>query len=266
MNSIQPLLEVSGVVKSFTRNRLWGKSARLTAVDNVSFQVEQGTAIGLVGESGSGKSTLGELILGLQRPDEGHIYFQGIDPASTNPQQRRIVTREMQVIFQNSLESLNPRMTVEELIAEPMKLHGLFSSRKALLEETYRLMQEVGLPEEFGRRRPAEMSGGQCQRIAIARSLGLKPSFIVCDEIVSALDVSLQTQVLLLLKDLQHQYGITYLFISHDLHVVRLFCDSIFVMQQGQIIDRGTPHYIFEESVVPYTKQLIQSIPSRRRE
>ncbi len=232
------------------------KKETFTAVDRISFHVEQGTTIGIVGESGSGKSTLGELILGLKQPEAGKIYYKGIDIAGANSEQRRLVRRDMQVIFQNSVESLNPRMNVEELISEPMKIHRMYASREVLRKETYKLMREVGLPEEFGHRRPAELSGGQCQRVGIARALGLKPKLLVCDEIVSALDVSLQTQVLLLLKDLQREYGITCLFISHDLHVVRLICDSILVMNQGQIVDRGSARYIFfEESVVPYTRR-----------
>lgn len=220
--------------------------------------------MGLVGESGSGKSTTGELIIGLQKPDAGRIRYKGKETCSMSKDEQREFRREVQIILQNPYDSLNPYQTIKQIIAEPMQIHKLYASKLEVEQQVFHLMREVGLSEELADRRPSELSGGQCQRVSIARTLGLRPKLIICDEVVSALDVSVQAQVLLLLKKLQQQYRMSYLFISHDLSVVRFMCDSVLVMLQGQIVDEGPTEQVFFESNVPYTRQLIASIPQPR--
>lgn len=259
------LLQVEDLSKYFSKKSAFGKKEMVAAVDSISFQIPEGQTVGLVGESGSGKSTTGQLIMGLQKPDSGRILYNGKDITAMSKAEQQAFRREVQIIFQNPYDSLNPRMTVKQVIAEPMKIHKMYGSKNELEQAVYQLLREVGLPEEYADRKPHELSGGQCQRVSIARALGLKPKLIVCDEIVSALDVSVQAQVLVLLKELQRQYRMSYLFISHDLSVVRYMCDYLLVMLQGKIVDQGPAEQVLLESSVPYTRQLVASIPKPRQ-
>jgi peptide/nickel transport system ATP-binding protein len=229
-------------------------------VDGLNFDVYQGETLGIVGESGCGKSTTGQLILGLLDATEGNIYFQNRDLAVLSQEELRKARRDLQVIFQDPYSSLNPRMTVEELIGEPLVVHKLASGKK-LREEVIELMKLVGLGEHQLKRFPHEFSGGQRQRIGIARALALKPKVIVCDEAVSALDVSIQAQILNLLKKLQRELGLTYVFIAHGLPAVRHISDRIGVMYLGRMVELSDRDEIFEKPLHPYTQALLDSVP-----
>ncbi|WP_171181480.1 ABC transporter ATP-binding protein [Ruegeria sp. HKCCD8929] len=251
-----PLLAVSSLSKRF---------GDVNAVRNVSFEIERGKTFGLVGESGSGKSTVARLVLRLLEPTTGAVHFDGQDIGLLNASKLRSERQHMQMIFQDPYGSLNPRMTVEEIIAEPMLVHnlGTVKDRKATAE---RLIGEVGLPKSSLSRYPHEFSGGQRQRIAVARALSTRPTFIVADEPVSALDVSVQAQVLNLMCDLRDQYQTTMLFISHDLRVVQFMCDVIAVMYLGQIVEQGPRQRIYEVPSHPYTRALLSSAPGTDRD
>ncbi|WP_166242917.1 ABC transporter ATP-binding protein [Paenibacillus turpanensis] len=236
----------------------------VTAADQISFSLRSGMTMGLIGESGSGKSTVGELIVGLQQPDSGRICYKGKCVADMTKAERQQYRCEVQLIFQNPYDSLNPRMSILESVSEPMRIQGLFASKSETRQEALRLLSEVGLSEQYADRRPYELSGGQCQRVSIARSLGIRPKVLVCDEIVSALDVSVQTQVLLLLQRMKQTYGISYVFITHDLSVVRLIADELLVMSGGRIVEHGNTGTLFHDPQHPYTKQLMTSIPKPR--
>lgn len=235
------------------------KVADVKAVDGVSFAVKKGETLGLVGESGCGKSTTGKAILQLNRPTGGSVEFEGTDLTQVKGRSLRQFRRRMQMIFQDPYASLNPRMSVGSIVSEPLTIHGLAKGeRKERVEE---LLQTVGLNPYFSSRYPHEFSGGQRQRIGIARALAVEPEFIVCDEPVSALDVSIQAQIINLLQDLQEEFGLTYLFIAHDLSVVRHISDRVAVMYLGHIMELTDRDSIFENPLHPYTKALLSAVP-----
>ncbi|MBT9776506.1 ATP-binding cassette domain-containing protein [Clostridium sp. MCC353] len=252
---MEPILEVQNLKKYFTTPK-----GTLHAVDDVSFSLEKGTTLGVVGESGCGKSTLGRTILHLLDSTGGKIMFEGEDVTNVNKQKLRQLREKMQIIFQDPFSSLNPRMSVSEIIQEPLVLRGGMS-KEEMEKETLNLMETVGLAERLATSYPHELDGGRRQRIGIARALALNPSFIVCDEPVSALDVSIQAQILNLMLDLQEQRGLTYIFITHDLSVVKYISNEIAVMYLGQMVEKTTSDELFEYTLHPYTKALLSAIP-----
>lgn len=232
------------------------------AVDDISFTIEKGETLGVVGESGCGKSTLGRTIIGLQEATAGKILLNGKDITHAKGKEQYDIREKMQIVFQDPYSSLNPRMRLESTIMEPLKHSGRFLGKKALMEETHRLMDLVGVEERLRQSYPHELDGGRRQRVGIARALALNPEFIVCDEPVSALDVSIQAQVLNLLMDLQEQTGVAYMFVTHDLSVVRHISDNICVMYLGQLVEKAPCKELFEHTLHPYTKALLSAIPS----
>jgi peptide/nickel transport system ATP-binding protein len=245
-----------------TKKTLFGNPISFTkAVDDVSFEVYKGETVGLVGESGCGKTTLGRTLLRLIEPTAGKIIYNGIDLTAKKRDELRSLRKEVQIIFQDPYSSLNPRLTIGSAIAEPMKVHGIITSEKQRKDKVTELLEKVNLKAEHFNRYPHEFSGGQRQRIVIARALALNPSFIVCDESVSALDVSVQAQVLNLLNDLKKELGFTVIFISHDLSVVRYISDRIMVMNKGKIEESGLADAVYYNPQSDYTKRLIASIP-----
>jgi len=232
------------------------------AVDDVSFEVYEGETLGLVGESGCGKSTLGRAILRLIDANEGNIHYKNIDLLAANSSQLAALRKDMQIIFQDPYSSLNPRMTIGDAIAEPLQVHGLINTKKDRISKVIELLEKVNLKPEHYHRYPHEFSGGQRQRIVIARALALQPSFVICDESVSSLDVSVQAQVLNLLNDLKKEFGFTAIFISHDLSVVRYISDRIMVMNMGRIEEIGSSEQVYDHPQTMYTKGLIASIPN----
>ncbi|HEV2991655.1 MAG TPA: ATP-binding cassette domain-containing protein [Candidatus Angelobacter sp.] len=257
------LLEVRNLVKIYTANEgVFGQVHReILAVDRVSLDIHPGEALGLVGESGCGKTTLGRMILRLIEPTSGGIRFDGQDVLKAAPSVLRRLRRNMQIIFQDPFASLNPRMRIEEIIAEPLVIHGDEPASTALKEQAREMLQAVGLDESALQRYPHEFSGGQRQRIGIARALILRPKFIVCDEPVSALDVSVGAQIVNLLKQLQQQFGLTYLFISHSMPVVRYLSDRIAVMRAGEIVELGSSEEITSRPKHEYTQTLLAATP-----
>jgi len=231
------------------------------AVDDVSFVVEAGTTVGLVGESGSGKSTIGKTILKLVPPTSGEVLFEGRDVLPLSEDEFRPLRREMQMIFQDPFGSLNPRHTIMQIVAEALEIHFPKMTRNDRRERVAELMKQVGLKPEMMERYPHEFSGGQRQRIGIARALAVKPKFIVCDEPVSALDVSVQAQIVNLLQDLQAELGLTYLFIAHDLAVVEHMSDQVLVMYRGKIVEAASAESIYENPQHDYTKKLLAAVP-----
>jgi peptide/nickel transport system ATP-binding protein len=247
------------------RKTFFGKALSWTkAVDDVSFEVFRGETLGLVGESGCGKTTLGRALLRLIEPTTGKIIYNGIDLAHKKRNELLSARKDIQIVFQDPYSSLNPRLTIGSAIAEPMKVHGLHGSEKQRRNKVTELLEKVDLKPEFFSRYPHEFSGGQRQRIVIARALALNPSFIVCDESVSALDVSVQAQVLNLLNDLKKEFGFTVIFISHDLSVVRYISDRILVMNKGKIEESGDADSIYFNAKSAYTQKLIASIPQAK--
>ena len=236
------------------------KIGDIKAVDGVSFFIRRGETLGLVGESGCGKSTTGRAILQLYRPTGGHVYFEGKDLTRIKGKELRHMRRRMQMIFQDPYASLNPRMTVEAIVGEPLEVHGL-AKGKEKRERVQELLAQVGLNPYFINRYPHEFSGGQRQRIGIARALAVDPDFIVCDEPISALDVSIQAQIINLLQDLQEQRGLTYLFIAHDLSVVRHISDRVAVMYLGKIVELADRDELYENPLHPYTQALLSAVP-----
>lgn len=257
-----PLLRVRGLKKHYPVHKgTWpGEQKVLRAVDGVSFTLNAGETLSLVGESGCGKSTTGRAILRLVEPTEGEIAFQGVDIRRLSQKELRPIRREMQMMFQDPFASLHPRMRVEELVAEPLSIHGVSrgAERRAVVLD---LLDKVGLGPQHLRRYPHEFSGGQRQRIALARALALNPRLLVCDEPVSALDVSIRSQVINLMMDLQEELGMAYLFISHDLGVVRHISTRVAVMYLGQLVEIAPVDQIFDDPKHPYTQALLSAIP-----
>lgn len=257
-----PLLQVIDVVKDFPlQKKLFSKQEYFRAVDGVSFNIYPGESLGLVGESGCGKSTLGNLILRLKDVSSGTIMYRGQDITHLKAAAMRQLRKEIQIIFQDPFASLNPRLTVGQAIIEPMKWHGIGTDNADRKEKVLNLLKRVGLTEEHYNRYPHEFSGGQRQRIGIARTVALEPKLIVCDESVSALDISVQAQVLNLLNEFKEDFGFSYLFISHDLAVVKYFCDQVIVMNQGKIEEKNEADALYENPQSAYTKKLIAAIP-----
>ncbi len=250
------LLDIHNLKKYFkTPNGL------LHAVENVSFSIEEGKTFGLVGESGCGKSTLGRIVVGLLEATDGEVIFEGKNIAALRKKEKIALRRRMQIIFQDPVSSLDPRMCVSELIAEPLRSYKEFSSKDNLYSRIGELMDTVGLARRLTYSYPHELDGGRRQRIGIARALALNPKFIVCDEPVSALDVSIQAQILNLLQELQEAHGLTYIFITHDLSVVKHISDDIMVMYLGCVVEKAESNELFEKQLHPYTKGLISAIP-----
>ena len=250
------ILEVKHLKKYFNTPK-----GTLHAVDDVSFTLERGKTLGIVGESGCGKSTTGRAILRLIEPTAGEVIFNGEDITKKNKEQMRLLRREMQLIFQDPYASLDPRKTVSEIIGEPLKLQKLIPDAKKRAERVHELMEVVGLADRLINTYPHELDGGRRQRIGIARALAMEPKLIICDEPVSALDVSIQAQILNLMQDLQEQMGLTYIFITHDLSVVNHFANDIAVMYLGQLIEKAPSVTLFDNPVHPYTKALLSAIP-----
>jgi oligopeptide transport system ATP-binding protein len=237
------------------------KIGDIKAVDGINFHIEQGETLGLVGESGSGKTTTGNALLQLDRPTGGKIFFEGKDITGIRKKDIRNLRRRMQMIFQDPFSSLDPRMKIADIIGEPIVVHNMASSRAEYREQTTELMRVVGLDPSMGDRYPHEFSGGQRQRIGVARALAVRPSFIVCDEPVSALDVSIQAQIINLLEELQEQFNLTYLFIAHDLAVVRHISDRIAVMYLGELVEIASRLELYHNPLHPYTRALLSAVP-----
>ncbi|WP_432663177.1 ATP-binding cassette domain-containing protein [Wukongibacter baidiensis] len=250
------ILEVKNLKKYFKTPK-----GMLHAVDGLNFSIDRGKTLGVVGESGCGKSTTGRVVLRLLEATDGDIIFEGKNIRMFDKKQLRELRREMQIIFQDPFASLNPRMTVSEIIGEPLIIHGITKNKKELDKRVSELMDTVGLADRLVNAYPHELDGGRRQRIGIARTLSLNPKFIVCDEPVSALDVSIQAQVLNLMQDLQQELGLTYMFITHDLSVVKHFSDDIAVMYLGQLVEKAPAKELFKNPVHPYTKALLSAIP-----
>ena len=252
----ETLMEVKHLKKYFNTPK-----GMLHAVDDVTFSIGKGKTMGVVGESGCGKSTLGRTILRLIQPTEGSILYGGEDIVHYSTARMREMRRKMQIIFQDPFSSLNPRMTVEETVREPLELCGRYKKGQ-IQEEAERIMELVGIDERLRHAYPHELDGGRRQRVGIGRALALNPAFVVCDEPVSALDVSIQAQVLNLLQDLQEKSGVTYMFVTHDLSVVKHISDNICVMYLGQLVETAASKELFENPLHPYTKALLSAIPS----
>lgn len=263
MSSSTPLLEVKNLQKYFpVQGGFFGQNTgRVHAVDDVSFSVPRGKTLGLVGESGCGKSTLGRTILRLTEPTGGEILYEGKNISKISPAEMRALRKELQIIFQDPFASLNPRMSIREILSEPYEIHGLYKNTDERRAQIVELLKEVGLNPEAADRYPHEFSGGQRQRIGIARALALKPKLIVCDEPVSALDVSIQSQILNLMMDLRDKYGLSYIFIAHDLAVIEHISDEIAVMYLGKIVEHTDSNSLYARPLHPYTRALISSIP-----
>lgn len=250
------VLEVKKLKKYFDTPK-----GRLHAVDNVSFTLERGKTLGVVGESGCGKSTLGRTILMLTGKTSGDVRFNGEDIFQANKTRQKELRREMQMIFQDPFSSLNPKMNVSQLIGEPLQIHRVYKTKKQRQQRVLELMRTVGLDERYVNTYPHELDGGRRQRIGIARALALEPQLIVCDEPVSALDVSIQAQILNLLMDAKDEMGLTYIFITHDLSVVKHISDEILVLYMGKMVEKATPNDLFDHPMHPYTQALLKAIP-----
>ncbi len=261
----EPLVQVINLVKHFPITSgviIQRQMGAVKAVDDVTFDIYPGETLGLVGESGSGKSTTGRTLLQLYQPTSGTVLFEGKDITKMRGESLRRMRREMQIIFQDPFASLNPRMTVGSIVAEPLQIHKLYPNKRERQEYVESLLERVGLNPYYVNRYPHEFSGGQRQRIGIARALALRPRFIVADEPISALDVSIQAQVVNLLQDLQEEFGLAYLFIAHDLSVVRYLSDRIAVMYLGRIVEMATAEELFEDPRHPYTRALLSAVPT----
>jgi oligopeptide/dipeptide ABC transporter ATP-binding protein len=263
MTSSDIILEVKNLQKYFpVQGGLLGRqTGKVHAVDTVSFSVQRGKTLGLVGESGCGKSTLGRTLLRLTEPSGGEVIYEGRDIAKLSANEMRALRKELQIIFQDPFASLNPRMSIREILSEPFEIHGMHKNPEERRAKVIELLKEVGLNPEAADRYPHEFSGGQRQRIGIARALALKPKLIVADEPVSALDVSIQSQILNLMMDLRDKYGLSYIFIAHDLAVIEHISDEIAVMYLGKIVEHTDATQLYARPLHPYTQALISSIP-----
>lgn len=251
------LIRVEHLCKYYkVSNGLFSKKT-LKAVDDVSFSIKEGETLGLVGESGCGKSTLGKAMIQLEEQTSGKLFYKGIEITNKNIADYAL---DLQMIFQDPLSSLNPRMTVEDIIAEPMVVHHMYETKEELKEKVYKLMDLVGLRRDYAVRYPHEFSGGQCQRIGIARTLAINPKFIVCDEPVSALDVSIKAQIINMFDEIQEKSGVSYLFITHDLLTARYISDRIAVMYLGKLVEIGPTDKIYDDPQHPYTKALLSAV------
>ncbi len=259
MNENKTLLEVKGLKQYFDINMGFFRTRPLKAVDDVSFSIRQGETLGLVGESGCGKTTVGRSILHLYKPTAGHVFYDGTEIGSKASLKE--YRRKATMVFQDPYSSLNPRMTVSDIVAEPLDVHRLYSSKKERNDRVLQLLDYVGLNSEHASRYAHEFSGGQRQRIGIARALAVNPEFIVCDEPVSALDVSIQAQVINMFDDLQDKFGLTYLFIAHDLLVVRHISDRIAVMYLGRMVELADAEEIYRHPLHPYSRSLLSAVP-----
>ena len=257
MSNAKTLLEVRGLKKYFAV-----PNGFLHAVDDVSFSIKEGETLGIVGESGCGKSTLGRVILRLHEPTAGKVIYDGMDVTSFDKEEMRKMRQYMQIIFQDPYASLDPRFTIAQIIEEPLKLHNLYKTEAERRERVEELMDLVGLAKRMYNMYPHEFDGGRRQRVVIARALSINPKFVVCDEPVSALDVSVQAQILNLMMELQEKLGLTYIFISHDLSVIKHISDNIGVMYLGQLIEKAPKNDIFQNPLHPYTVALLSAIPS----
>ena len=263
MSTSEPILRVENLVKHFEvgGGLFGGRPAMVKAVDGVSFEIGRGETLGLVGESGCGKTTTGRCILRLEPPTGGRVIFEGRDMSTLSDAELRGMRRRMQVIFQDPYSSLNPRMTVGQIIAEPLAVHRIVPDRAARAARVQDLLRHAGLLPAMARRYPHELSGGQRQRVGIARALAMEPTLIICDEPVSALDVSIQAQIINLLEELQAEFGLTYLFVAHDLSVVRHISDRVAVMYLGKIVEITDRKSLYEDPLHPYTKALLSAVP-----
>lgn len=264
-NSNTDLLVVEDLVMHFSKSGgfLSGNSSVVRAVDGVSFSIPKGKTLSLVGESGCGKTTTGRLVLDLIKPTSGTVKYDGVDISTLDTRGMREMRRRMQIIFQDPFSSLNPRMSVAKIIGEALQIHGI-GTKESRADRVYELLELVGLPRENAGRYPHEFSGGQRQRIGIARALAVEPELIVADEPVSALDVSIQAQILNLMSDLQKKFGLTYLFVGHDLSVIRHISDYVAVMYLGRIVEIGSVDEIFNNPRHPYTRALLKAVPATR--
>ncbi|MGO1849972.1 ABC transporter ATP-binding protein [Microbacterium sp.] len=263
MSDVESLLRVEHLQVAYpTRSPvLLRRTGENVAVSDVDFSLSSGQTVGLVGESGSGKSTVARTVIGLIRPTSGRILFEGQDISGYSTRQLKMVRRDMQIVFQDPYDSLNPRLTVGDIIAEGWRIHPDIVPRGRWAAETKALLEKVGLNPDYSDRYPHQFSGGQRQRIGIARALALRPKLIICDEAVSALDVSVQAQVLNLLGDLQRELNLAYLFISHDLSVIEHICDRVLVLNRGVVVEEGRTAELFENPKDEYTKRLFAAVP-----
>lgn len=263
MNETRPILEIKGLKKHFPiKTGFFNKvTGHVRAVDGVDFKVMPGETLGIVGESGCGKSTTGRTILRLLNPSAGEVLFNGKDLAKLSKEEMRQMRKDIQMVFQDPYASLNPRKTIRQILLEPLKVHGIGASREERMKRVEEIIEVVGLRKEHLDRHPHDFSGGQRQRIGIARALILKPKVIIADEPVSALDVSIQSQVLNLLKDLKKEFNLTLIFISHDLSVVRHLCDRIAVMYLGRVVEIADKKQLFNNPSHPYTRALLSAVP-----
>lgn len=264
MSDNEVLMSIDGLTKHFTQNddlidRLLGASKTVKALEDVSFEISEGETIGLVGESGSGKSTTARSILHLDKPTDGTVTYDGVDVTALSSKELKQFRKRIQMVFQDPASSLNRRKSVGQIIRQPMEIHNLYKGERD--ERVDELMEQVGLTPEHSNRYPHEFSGGQRQRVGIARALAVEPEFLVCDEPVSALDVSIQAQILNLLTDLQEEYDLTILFIAHDLSVIRHVCDRVAVMYLGEVVEIAETEQLFASPQHPYTKALLEAIP-----
>jgi ABC-type oligopeptide transport system ATPase subunit len=263
MNMATPILRVENLCKTYEQKRGWfGRHRHIVhAVKDVSFEVFPGETLGLVGESGSGKSTAGRLVMQLEKSDSGQVFFDGQRLTGLGSRQLKPVRRQMQIVFQDPYAALNPRMTVGDFVAEPLIVHGFVTAPSELEERVASVFELVGLDPKFMQRYPHEFSGGQRQRVCIARAIALEPRFIVADEPITALDVSIQAQIVNLFQDLQEKMGIAYLFVGHDLSMVGYLCHRVAVMLRGQIVEIGSRAAIFENPLHAYTRSLLSAVP-----